>query len=181
MTFSATWLVAVQSSAASVSAQAIEELVVALTAVRERGGRVFVLGLGGSAANASHCVNDLRVRCGLEAYAPTDNVAELTARCNDEAKGWEEGLAEWLAGSRLSEQDAVVVLSGSGESKPLVAAARYACDRRADVIGLLGTARSTVGKYCRWVVVGGETAGQAETVQAMVWHCVAGHPGLALR
>src|SRR5438270_11448008 len=102
----------------------------ALAAVRERGGRLFILGVGGSAANASHAVNDFRKLCGIEAYAPTDNVSELTARTNDE--GWETVFAGWLRTSRLRAADAVLVFSvGGGDvernvSPNLVAALKYA-------------------------------------------------------
>ena len=89
-----------------------EKAVEVLAAVRARGGRVFILGVGGSAANASHAVNDFRKLAGIEAYAPTDNVSELTARTNDD--GWNSVFAEWLKGSQLNEKDAIVVLSVGG-------------------------------------------------------------------
>ncbi len=113
---------------------AIQRLVEALVALRERGGRLFVLGVGGSAGNASHAVNDFRKLCGIEAYAPTDNVSELTARTNDE--GWETVFAAWLEVSRLSERDLVLVFSvGGGDleknvSPNLVRALQLAKERR---------------------------------------------------
>src|SRR6202050_5222315 len=95
-----------------IDALAVEASASGLAEIRERGGRLFVLGVGGSAANASHAVNDFRKLCGFEAYAPTDNVAELTARTNDE--GWETVFAQWLKSSRLNETDGVLVLSVGG-------------------------------------------------------------------
>src|SRR5438067_2419349 len=92
--------------------ETMEKMVDLLAATRERGGRLFILGVGGSAANASHAVNDFRKICGFEAYAPTDNVSELTARTNDE--GWSTVFAEWLRGSRLRKEDALLVLSVGG-------------------------------------------------------------------
>src|ERR1700741_3774002 len=94
---------------AKVDASAVETVVELLAAVRGRGGRLFVLGVGGSAGNASHAVADFRKMCGIEAYTPTDNVSELTARINDE--GWEGSLAAWLQASRLSGKDALCVFS----------------------------------------------------------------------
>src|SRR5205823_14556838 len=93
----------------------IEALADGLASVRQAGGRLFILGVGGSAGHASHAVNDFRKLCGFEAYAPTDNVSELTARTNDE--GWDTTFAEWLRGSRLSGRDALLVLSVGGGSR----------------------------------------------------------------
>src|SRR6187549_1994738 len=103
MSHSARFLRGVSELAQSLDVAAVEALVAELCAVRERGGRVFVLGVGGSAANASHLVSDLRKLCGIEAYAPSDNVAELTARTNDD--GWARSFDGWLRVSRLSERD----------------------------------------------------------------------------
>src|SRR5262245_9340234 len=116
MAFTTDYLAEVAQIAAQLDAAAVEAVVERFVALRERGGRLFVLGLGGSAANASHAVNDFRKLTGFEAYAPTDNVAELTARVNDE--GWETCLAAWLCGSRLAPRDLVFVLSvGGGDLK----------------------------------------------------------------
>src|SRR5207244_6835291 len=93
----------------------IERMATALSHVRERGGRLFILGVGGSAAHAGHAVNDFRKLCGFEAYAPTDNVSELTARTNDE--GWESSFARWLEGSRVNSRDGVLVFSVGGGSR----------------------------------------------------------------
>src|SRR5881392_1011662 len=119
-----------------------EKAVDLLAAVRERGGRLFILGVGGSAANASHAVNDFRKIAGLECYAPTDNVSELTARTNDE--GWSSVFVEWLKGSRLNERDAVLVLSvGGGNleknvSPNLVTALELAKERGSTILGIVG-------------------------------------------
>src|SRR6058998_3251574 len=110
--FSASFLAEVQEIARLLDPESVEKVAALLVRVRERSGRLFVLGIGGSAANASHAVNDFRKICGFECYAPTDNVSELTARTNDE--GWSSVFAEWLKGSRLSEKDAVLVLSVGG-------------------------------------------------------------------
>ena len=98
--------------AAAIDRAAIADLADALVAVRDRGGRLFIIGVGGSAANCSHAVNDFRKLCGIEAYAPTDNVSELTARTNDE--GWDTVFSEWLRVSRANENDAVFVFSVGG-------------------------------------------------------------------
>ncbi|MCF7689296.1 MAG: SIS domain-containing protein, partial [Cephaloticoccus sp.] len=119
-----------------------EKCVAALLAVRERGGRLFILGVGGSAANASHAVNDFRKIAGFECYAPTDNVSELTARTNDE--GWASVFVEWLRGSRLTAKDGVMVFSvGGGNleknvSPNLVTALQFAKQVGASVLGIVG-------------------------------------------
>src|SRR5437588_7840460 len=112
MDFVQQYLQEAQKVTAQLNPGAIEKMVDELARVRERGGRLFILGVGGSAANASHAVNDFRKICGLECYAPTDNVSELTARTNDE--GWATVFAEWLKGSRLGSKDALLILSVGG-------------------------------------------------------------------
>jgi len=112
MTFAAQFLQEVQQVAQRLDLNAIEQVAGELARVRERGGRLFILGLGGSAANASHAVNDFRKICGFECYAPTDNVSELTARANDE--GWETIFSEWLKGSHLSSKDGLLIFSVGG-------------------------------------------------------------------
>src|SRR5512137_3166049 len=140
MTFVTQYLEEVQRVTAGLDAAAIERVVDELACVRERGGRLFILGVGGSAANASHAVNDFRKICGFECYAPTDNVSELTARTNDE--GWASVFVEWLKGSRLRKEDALLVFSvGGGNlennvSPNLVLALQYAKQVGARVIGI---------------------------------------------
>src|SRR5438309_5750102 len=109
MSFSTQFIQETVEILAQVDAGAIEEVASGLATVREAGGRLFILGVGGSAGHASHAVNDFRKICGFEAYAPTDNVSELTARTNDE--GWDTTFSEWLRGSRLSSNDALLVFS----------------------------------------------------------------------
>src|SRR6267378_3864606 len=142
MTYSEKHLAETVEIAQQIDSAVLEEMADLLLAVRERGGRLFFLGVGGSAANASHAVNDFRKIAGLECYAPTDNVSELTARTNDE--GWASVFVEWLRGSRLNEKDAVMVFSvGGGDlaknvSPNLVSALQYAQDVKASVLGIVG-------------------------------------------
>src|SRR5438874_8022941 len=116
MKFIQQYLEETQRVTAQLNPGTLEKMVDELARVRERGGRLFILGVGGSAANASHAVNDFRKICGFECYAPTDNVSELTARTNDE--GWQSVFVEWLRGSRLSAKDAILIFSvGGGDAK----------------------------------------------------------------
>ena len=166
-------------------ADAIERVAERLAAVRKRGGRLFFLGVGGSAGNCSHAVNDFRKIAGFEAYAPTDNVSELTARTNDE--GWDTVFEAWLAGSRLRADDGVFVFSvggGSAEkniSPNLVKALDYAKRIGAAIVGVVGrdgghTAR--LADACVIVpTVNPETVTpHAEAFQAVIWHLLVSHP-----
>jgi D-sedoheptulose 7-phosphate isomerase len=164
-----------------------EKAVKLLAAVRERGGRLFILGVGGSAANASHAVNDFRKIAGLECYAPTDNVSELTARINDD--GWSSVFAEWLKGSRLSNRDALFVLSvGGGDlekniSPNLVAALELAKERGAAILGIVGrdggyTAKVADVTICIPTVNPASVTPHSEAFQAVVWHLLVTHPSL---
>jgi D-sedoheptulose 7-phosphate isomerase len=176
--------------AASLDASAVERLARALAHLRDRGGRLFLLGVGGSAANCSHAVNDFRKLAGIEAYSPCDNVSELTARTNDD--GWHTVFAEWLKTSRASERDAVMVLSvGGGDavknvSPNIVHALEEAKRRGLKVFGIVGRD----GGYTRQV--GDEVilvptvhpdlvTPLAEAFQAVVWHCLVSHPALAVQ
>src|SRR5205823_8877996 len=114
MKFIQQYLEETQRVTAQLNPGTLEKMVDELARVRERGGRLFILGVGGSAANASHAVNDFRKICGFECYAPTDNISELTARTNDE--GWTSVFAEWLRGSRLAARDGLLVFSVGGGS-----------------------------------------------------------------
>jgi D-sedoheptulose 7-phosphate isomerase len=167
--------------------QAIERMVGLLVELRQRGGRLFFLGVGGSAANCGHAVNDFRKIAHIEAYAPTDNVSELTARTNDD--GWETVFVNWLRGSRLSADDMVFVLSvGGGDlerniSPNLVWALQYAKEVGATICGIVGrtggyTAR--VADACVIVpTVRSETVTpHAEAFQGVVWHLLVSHPAL---
>lgn len=169
---------------------AIEKLVQGLAEVRDRGGRLFVLGVGGSAAHASHAANDFRKLCGLEAYAPTDNVSELTARINDD--GWETAFSEWLRGSRLSDKDAVLVFSvggGSPEqnvSMSLVRALEVAREAGAGIFGIVGRDGGytlQVADAC--VLISAESEERVtphtEGLCAVVWHLLVSHPELQVQ
>jgi D-sedoheptulose 7-phosphate isomerase len=168
----------------------IEALAAALVAVRERGGRLFMLGVGGSAGNCSHAVNDFRKLCGIEAYSPADNVSELTARANDE--GWETIFSGWLEVSRLGERDAIFVLSvGGGDvernvSINLVRAVDFARSRGARVFGIVGRETGYTARNGDVVVVIPEVKAEwvtplSEAFQAVVWHCLVSHPALQVR
>ncbi|HEY0141511.1 MAG TPA: SIS domain-containing protein [Thermoanaerobaculia bacterium] len=167
--------------------EAIERVATLLAGTRQRGGRLFLLGVGGSAANCSHAVNDFRKICGFEAYAPTDNVAELTARTNDE--GWASVFVEWLKVSRLKKEDAVFVFSvGGGNveknvSPNLVSALQYAKEIGATIVGIVGRDggyTAQVADACVLVpVVNTSTiTPHTEAFQAVVWHLLVSHPAL---
>ena len=170
--------------------ETLEKMVALLAATRERGGRLFILGVGGSAGNASHAVNDFRKICGFEAYAPTDNVSELTARTNDE--GWSTVFAEWLRGSRLRKEDALLVLSvGGGNleknvSPNLVEAVKLAKERGATVLGIVGRdggyTAQVADACCIVPVVNSATiTPHSESFQAVVWHLFVSHPALKMK
>jgi D-sedoheptulose 7-phosphate isomerase len=167
--------------------QLCEKAAALLAEVRARGGRLFILGVGGSAANASHAVNDFRKLAGLECYAPTDNVAELTARTNDD--GWASVFAEWLKGSRLAAKDALLILSvggGSAEkniSANLVAALQLAKDRGAALLGIVGRDGGYTAEVADVCIViptvnPSNTTPHTEAFQAVVWHLLVSHPAL---
>jgi D-sedoheptulose 7-phosphate isomerase len=168
----------------------IDDLVKLLAKTREDGGRLFVLGVGGGAANASHAVNDFRKLAGMEAYAPTDNVSELTARVNDD--GWETVFVEWLRGSRLRKEDMLFVFSVGGGSLEknisanLVRALQYAKEigtRIGGVVGRDGGYTARVADAC--VVVPNVNPEMvtplSEAFQAVVWHLIVSHPGLKVK
>lgn len=173
--------------AAKLDRSAIEALLDRLLVIRERQGRLFILGVGGSAANASHAVCDLRKLAGIEAYAPTDNVAELTARVNDE--GWNTVFAEWLKQSRLGPNDGVLVFSvGGGDvarniSPNLVLALDHARQVGATILGIVGrdgghTAR--IADVCVIIppLVAEAVTPHTEAFQAVIWHLLVSHPRL---
>ncbi|MCR9254926.1 MAG: SIS domain-containing protein [Alphaproteobacteria bacterium] len=158
-----------------------------LLATREAGGRLFVLGVGGSAGNASHAVNDFRKLCGIEAYAPTDNVSELTARTNDE--GWETVFQQWLRTSRGRADDAVLIFSVGGGNKEravsinLVNAIDEALDRDMTVLAVVGRADGyAAAKADVCIVVPSPepdlVTPLSEAFQALVWHSLVSHPAL---
>lgn len=164
-----------------------EKAVTLLASVRESKGRLFILGVGGSAANASHAVNDFRKIGALECYAPTDNVSELTARTNDE--GWSTVFAEWLKGSRLNEKDALLILSvGGGDleknvSPNLVAALNLAKERGTKILGIVGRDGGYTAKVADVAIIvptvnPNNITPHAEAFQAVIWHLLVSHPTL---
>jgi D-sedoheptulose 7-phosphate isomerase len=166
---------------------AIAGIVERIRAARDAGGRLFILGVGGSAANASHAVNDFRKIAGIEAYAPTDNVSELTARTNDE--GWDTVFAQWLRGSRLTARDVLLVFSVGGGSVQknvsanLVAALQYGRQVGAGILGIVGRDGGYTAKVADACVIVPtvnplHVTPHAEAFQAVVWHLVVSHPAL---
>jgi D-sedoheptulose 7-phosphate isomerase len=174
----------------NMSFASIEALASELDRLRERRGRLFLIGVGGSAGNCSHAVNDFRKLCGIEAYSPTDNVSELTARTNDE--GWDTVFAAWLETSRLDEKDAILVFSvGGGDaernvSANIVKAIDLAKARRAKVFGIVGRDSGHTAKHGDLVVLIPQVDPNwvtplSEAFQAVVWHCLVSHPSLQRR
>ncbi len=166
---------------------AIERMADLLAAVRTRGGRLFIVGVGGGAGHASHAVNDFRKIANLEAYSPVDNVSELTARTNDE--GWETSFSEWLKGSHLRREDALLVFSvGGGSVEPnisanIVRAVEYAKACGATVLGVVGrdggyTARAADACVIVPTVNPAHVTPHTESFQALVWHLLVSHPAL---
>ncbi len=189
VSFAQTYLEEARAVIDRLDRDAIERCVARLAEARARGGRLFILGAGGSAANASHAVNDFRKICGFESYAPTDNVSELTARANDE--GWASVFVEWLRGSRLSARDAVLVLSvGGGDleknvSPHIVAALDLARETGATIVGILGgdggrTARVADACVLIPAVNPERVTPHSEAFQAVTWHLFVSHPALKL-
>lgn len=185
--FSDMYLAETSAIAGRLDTAAIERLAAALAGVRDGGGRLFVLGVGGSAAHASHAACDFRKLCGLEAYAPTDNVAEFTARANDD--GWETVFVSWLEGSRLDSRDAVLVFSVGGGNEEhgvsvnLVRALELARRVDATVFGIVGRDGGytrEVANECILVPVESEDLITAHTegMCAVVWHLLVSHPAL---
>jgi D-sedoheptulose 7-phosphate isomerase len=170
-------------------ADKIAKLVAELNVVRNSGGRVFVLGVGGSAGNASHMVNDLRKLCQIEAYAPTDNVSELTARTNDE--GFDTIFEEYLKISKFNANDAILILSVGGGNKPknvsvgLIKAIDYTKRQGGTVLGIVGKEdgyTAQVGDCVVVVPIISETrvTPHSEAFQAVIWHCIVSHPALQI-
>lgn len=187
MSFVQQYLEETQKVVAGLNVVAIEKMVDELARVRERGGRLFILGVGGSAGNASHAVNDFRKICGFEAYAPTDNVSELTARTNDE--GWATVLSEWLKGSRLNGKDGLLIFSvGGGNmeknvSPNLVSAIQLAKQVGASVVGIVGRDGGYTAKEANACVIvptvnPEHVTPHSEAFQGVVWHLFVSHPKL---
>ncbi len=190
MTFSAGFVEEAVAVLRGVDQSAIEACAAGLADVRQRGGRLFVLGVGGSAGHASHAVNDFRKLCDFEAYAPTDNVSELTARINDE--GWETAFGAWLRGSRLDERDGLLVFSvGGGDrargvSANLVVAMELARQRSAAIFAIVGRDGGFAAEVADACVVipplyPEHVTPHTEGLCAVIWHLLVSHPVLARR
>jgi len=185
--FIATYLEETVRAVQGLDAAAIEAVATGLARVRDAGGRLFILGVGGSAGHASHAVNDFRKLCAFEAYAPTDNVSELTARVNDD--GWDRSFADWLIVSRLGPKDAVLVFSVGGGNKEknvspnLVRALALATEQGSAVFGVVGRdggATRAAAKACVLIptVSPDRITPHTEGLCAVVWHLLVSHPAL---
>jgi D-sedoheptulose 7-phosphate isomerase len=186
---SVTYLTAAADLARAIDSRQLDAMVRGLAEVRERDGRLFILGVGGGAGHASHAVNDFRKLCALESYAPTDNVSELTARINDD--GWETSFSAWLEVSRLSARDALLVFSVGGGSREhgvsvnLVRAMESARAIGAALYGVVGSPGGVLAELADVAVLVEPPAALrtplVESFQAIVWHALVSHPGLAVK
>jgi D-sedoheptulose 7-phosphate isomerase len=186
-TFSESFIAETLTIVTALDTQQIERCATGLAAVRDRGGRLFILGVGGSAGHASHAVNDFRKICDLEAYTPTDNVSELTARVNDD--GWDSAFANWLKGSRLSSKDAVLVFSVGGGSREkkvsnnLVLALELATKVGARIYGIVGRDGGFTRQVAKACVIippmnAERVTPHTEGLCAVLWHLLVSHPAL---
>jgi D-sedoheptulose 7-phosphate isomerase len=186
---STTYMAAAEDLARAVAPARLDAMAHGLAAVRERGGRLFILGVGGGAGHASHAVNDFRKLCQLESYTPTDNVSELTARTNDD--GWETSFSEWLKVSHLSARDALLVFSVGGGSREhnvstnLVAAMEAAQEAGASIYGVVGAPGGTLAQLAHVAILIDPPSTLrtplVESFQAVVWHGLVSHPDLAVK
>jgi D-sedoheptulose 7-phosphate isomerase len=185
--FSSIYLAEAAEIARSIPADEVERMAERLAQVRERGGRLFILGVGGGAGHASHAVNDFRKLCGIESYTPVDNVSELTARTNDE--GWETSFEAWLQTSRLAPDDCLLVFSVGGGSREhnvsmnLVRAIELAGRVGAGVVAIVGKPDGTAAQEADVAIVvpapPERVTPHAEAFQAVIWHLLVSHPALA--
>lgn len=184
-TYSSTYLQQTIDIASQLNPAYIEDIATKLRQIRDGGGRLFFIGVGGGAGHASHAVNDFRKICGFEAYAPTDNISELTARINDD--GWSSSFASWLRGSRLRNGDALFVFSVGGGNKEknisvnIVAALELAKEVGASIFGVVGRDGGYTAKVADACVViptvgENEVTQHTEAFQAVIWHLLVGHP-----
>jgi D-sedoheptulose 7-phosphate isomerase len=186
---SARYLKVTSELAAGLDGSLIDAMAGGLAEVRERGGRLFILGVGGGAGHASHAVNDFRKLCHLESYAPTDNVSELTARTNDD--GWESSFTAWLEISRLSARDALLVFSVGGGSREhnvstnLVGAMESARKLGSAIYGVVGAPGGTLAELADVAILieppPDLRTPLVESFQAVVWHALVSHPQLAVQ
>jgi D-sedoheptulose 7-phosphate isomerase len=189
VTHSVSYLAAATALAQSIDPRELDAMALGLAEARERGGRLFILGVGGGAGHASHAVNDFRKLCSMESYAPTDNVSELTARTNDD--GWETSFSAWLEVSRLCERDAVLVFSVGGGSLEhnvsvnLVRAMELAGAVGAALFGVVGAPGGRLAELgdvvIRLEAPPAMRTPLVESFQAVVWHALVSHPALAVR
>jgi D-sedoheptulose 7-phosphate isomerase len=183
------YLATTSELAAAIDPGQIDEMARGLAAIRSRGGRLFVLGVGGGAGHASHAVNDFRKLCLMETYAPTDNVSELTARTNDD--GWESSFTGWLEVSRLNGDDGLLVFSVGGGSRErgvsvnLVNAIERAREVGASIFGVVGAPGGTLAELAEVAILIEPPAALrtplVESFQAVIWHALVSHPELALK
>ena len=179
----------VSDLAAAIDGDQVYEIARGLAAVRARGGRLFIVGVGGGAGHASHAVNDFRKLCGIESYSPSDNVSELTARTNDD--GWDTSYSAWLEGSRIGADDAIFVFSVGGGSREhnvsvnLVNALELARKVGASIYGVVGSPGGTTAELADVAVLVAPPADLrtplVESFQAVVWHALVSHPELAVQ
>ena len=190
MTHAETFFRQAAEIASTLDHQAVETMAQELVSLRERGGRLFILGVGGSAGNCSHAVNDFRKLCGIETYSPVDNVSELTARANDE--GWDTIFTGFLEISRANEKDAILIFSvGGGDmernvSTNIVKAVDMAKERGMKVFGVVGRGTGHTAKHGDVIVVVPAVepsliTPHSEAFQAVVWHCLVSHPDVQLK
>lgn len=185
----ARYFTAAAELANAVDGDAVDLMAEGLAAVRENSGRLFAIGVGGGAGHASHAVNDFRKLCGIECYAPSDNVSELTARVNDD--GWDTSYSEWLKISRVRSGDALIVFSVGGGSREhnvsvnLVNAMELAREAGASIFGIVGAPGGTLAELADVAVIVEPPADLrtplVESFQALVWHALVSHPVLAIK
>ena len=185
---SAVYLAAARDLANAIDPASIDQMAVGLAAVRDRGGRLFIVGVGGGAGHASHAVNDFRKLCRLESYAPTDNVSELTARTNDD--GWDSSFVGWLEVSRLAKADGLLVFSVGGGSREfnvsvnLVNAIEQAHAAGASIFGVVGAPGGTLARLADVAILVDAPPDLrtplVESFQAVIWHALVSHPDLAV-
>jgi D-sedoheptulose 7-phosphate isomerase len=186
MSYAALYLDEVAEIAASISREDMERMATGIAAVRERGGRLFIVGVGGGAGHASHAVNDFRKIAHIESYTPSDNVSELTARVNDE--GWDTSYSAWLRTSRINEKDAMLVFSVGGGSREhnismnLVQAMELATEVGAPIYAFIGKADGHAAQAAEVAIVVACDAARrtphVESFQAILWHLVVSHPAV---